>query len=533
MDRRNFIKTIALAGGAMVVAPSILSTNVFGSSAIQIRPQWAKKTSAFKHTWSGLGNVDQMRWIPRRDMQEQLAMCHKEIGLRHVRAVGIFDDEMWVYDKDPANYLNKEKRSTRRYNWRVPYYIYDSLVSMGIAPVVSTCFTPSGMKTGNETCFDTHSNVTPPKDWKEWGNFVNTFVKGLVDRYGIEIVRSWYFEVWNEPNLGGFWTGGMDGYFKMYQIVYNAIKSVDPSLKVGGPSTAHTVWLSELLNFSVKNNCMPDYIIGHIYNNDSAGGDPLSPFDGPKGDKENKSPNFVSGITRGARKLLDQASFKGEFHMNEWGLSWHPFAPVRETANEAAFILKTMSEVSQLADYFAYWCISDIYNQVGYGKEAFHGNYGMISLDGLRKPNYFAHQLLSRLGTERVETTGNSLDELTNAIATKTKDGVQVAVYGFVNEYTPGDATSKKVITVLLPDTINPESVKLFKIDSVNNNILADWKEMGSPDYLKPKEKEILLAKNEFTASSDNPKTTKNSGGFEVTFQMEMPGTVLVEAKFL
>ena len=65
----------------------------------------------------------------------------------------------------------------------------------------------------------------------------------------------------------------------------------------------------------------------------------------------------------------------------------------------------------------------------------------------------------------------------------------------------------------------------------MNNNILADWKEMGSPDYLKPKEKEILLAKNEFSTSSVKPKITKSLSGFELTFQMEMPGTVLVEAK--
>lgn len=219
--------------------------------------------------------------------------------------------------------------------------------------------------------------------------------------------------------------------------------------------------------------------------------------------------------------------------MNEWGLSWHPFAPVRETANEAAFILKTMSEESQCADYFAYWCLSDIYNQVGYGKEAFHGNYGMISLDGLRKPNYFAHQLLSRLGTERVETSGNSLNELTNAIATKSEKGVQVAVYGFVNDYSPGDATPKQKITVNLPATIDPVTIKIFKIDSVNNNILSDWKGMGSPAYLKPKEKEFLLAKNEFAASSEKPKITKKADGFELAIDMEMPGVILVEGQFL
>lgn len=529
MDRRKFINATALAGGAMVATPSILSANVFGSSAIQIRPQWTKKTSAFKHTWEGLGNVDQMRWILRRDMQEQLAMCHKEIGLRHVRAVGIFDDEMWVYDKDPANYLNREKRSTKRYNWRVPYYIYDSLVGMGISPVVSLCFTPAGMKTGDQTCFDTRAHITPPRDWKEWKGFVTIFVKGLVDRYGIKVVRNWYFEVWNEPNLVGFWTGGMGGYFQMYQVVYEAVKSVDASLKVGGPSTAHSVWLSDLLNFGVKNNCMPDYIIGHIYNNDSMGGDPLSPFEGPQGDKENKSPNFVSGITRGARKLLDQASFKGEFHMNEWGLSWHPFAPVRETANEAAFIVKTMNEVSQLADYFAYWCLSDIYNQVGYGREAFHGNYGMINLDGLRKPNYFAHQLLNKLGNEQILLDGLQ-DGNNSAFVTRNGNNISAIVYAFDINYTVDNNPNNNKIEFLLPDNVDKNSIQLIRIDSKENNIVSSWKEMGGPAYLKPQERDALLADNVLKSSSKF-KIIKDNRGIHLIFNMEIPGITYIQAK--
>jgi len=150
----------------------------------------------------------------------------------------------------------------------------------------------------------------------------------------------------------------------------------------------------------------------------------------------------------------------------------------------------------------------------------------------LRKPNYFAHQLLSRMGTERVAVSGNEMDGLTNAIAAKSDKGIQVAVYGFVNEWVPGDSTPKKQVVVKLPNTINPESVKLFQIDSVNNNILTDWKAIGSPDYLKPKEKELLLAKNEFSAASNKPKVSKTSNGFELTFEMEMPSVVLVEANY-
>ena len=528
MNRRNWIKTTGMAGTGMLLSNnSIRAINHSESLTISIKPRWNEKGSSLRHTWAGLGNVDQMRWILRRDMQEQLALCHKEIGLKHVRAVGIFDDEMWVFDKDPANYLNREMRNKKRYNWRVPHYIFDSLVDLGIAPVVTTCFTPREMRTGDKTCFDTRSNITPPRDWKEWEGFVKEFVKDLVDRYGIEVVKNWYFEVWNEPNLGGFWTGGQEEFFKMFQIVQGAIKSVDASLKVGGPSTAHSVWLGDLINFGSKNSCMPDYIIGHIYNNDSAAGDALSPFDGPQRDKENKSPNFLSGITRGARKLLDEVGFKGEFHMNEWGLSWHPAAPVRETANEAAFIVKTMKEVSQLGDYFAYWCLSDIYNQVGYGREAFHANYGMLSLDGLRKPGYFAHQLLCSLGDIQIPL-GDDSDLQCNAFVTKKGNKITALVYAFDIEYTVDSGVTNKKVEFYLPEGLTAKTAKITRIDSKENNILKLWKDIGSPAYPK-KEQVEWLRKNNGLKNSGELKIVNDSNGARLVFEMEAPGVVCIE----
>jgi xylan 1,4-beta-xylosidase len=312
-------------------------------------------------------------------------------------------------------------------------------------------------------------------------------------------------------------------------VVHGAIKSVDPSLRVGGPSTAHSVWLRDLIDFGSKNNCMPDYIVGHIYNNDSAAGDPLSPFDGPQGDKENKSPHFLTGITRGARKLLDEAGFKGEFHMNEWGLSWHPFAPVRETANEAAFIVKSMCEVSQQADYFAYWCISDIYNQVGYGREAFHGNYGMISLDGLRKPNYFAHQLLCRLGNEQIPFSSVGADSQTNVIVSRNNNVLQILAYAFDIEYQAGDIAGSCQIEVEIPANANIQAASVFRIDSRNNNILHVWKEMGSPAHPKLQEVKQMIDVNNLTSEPFRGPINKVQQGLAIKLDFETPGVILIE----
>jgi xylan 1,4-beta-xylosidase len=268
---------------------------------------------------------------------------------------------------------------------------------------------------------------------------------------------------------------------------------VDPLLKIGGPSTARAEWIPEFITFCRDNGLEPEYIIGHIYNNDSDS-QPLSPFDGPQEDRISKSPHFASGVIRGTRKLLDSLGFKGEVHWNEWGRSWYPCEPLRETANEAAFIVKTMAEVSQLGDYFAYWCLSDIYDQVGYGGSAFHGNYGLLSLQGLRKPSYQAFQLLGRMGCERVPVSGEGLDLMTNAVATRSGDGAaDVLVYS----HDSSDTTQPRTLDVCMELPRGTRVRSLTVLSENENNIISDWREMGSPKYLKADVLAALRERNE------------------------------------
>jgi xylan 1,4-beta-xylosidase len=71
-------------------------------NTLTLRPDWTASPRTFKHTWEGIVNIDQFRWMVRRDVQEQLKLAHDELGARHVRAVGMFDDEMRVLGRDPA-----------------------------------------------------------------------------------------------------------------------------------------------------------------------------------------------------------------------------------------------------------------------------------------------------------------------------------------------------------------------------------------------------------------------------------------------
>lgn len=331
-------------------------------TTLSLQPRWNAASEDFRHTWEEVVNVDQYRWLVRHDLLEQLALVQRELGGRHVRAVGMFDDEMRVLCPGPETFGATEPRPVRT-NWQTLDYIWDELLGRGLAPMFTTSFIPSRMASGPTTVFTTKGHTSPPHDYRAWGELVAESVHHAVNRYGLAVVRGWYFEVWNEPNLHGwFWGADQAEFFKLWAATWRAIKSVDAGLRVGGPSTARAEWMADFVEFGRKNGCPADYLALHIYNNDGEAA-ALAPFAGPQEDKAGTSPDLAAGVVRGARKLANDLGFAGEIHFNEWGRSWRPVEPDRESANEAAFIVRTMAGVSQDADQFAYWCVSDIYDR--------------------------------------------------------------------------------------------------------------------------------------------------------------------------
>jgi len=92
------------------------------------------------------------------------------------------------------------------------------------------------------------------------------FAQHLIDRYGIDEVSQWYFEVWNEPNID-FWNGipRQQSYFDLYAHTARDLKAVSPRLRVGGPATAAAAWVGDFLKFTAANHVPVDFVSTHAY----------------------------------------------------------------------------------------------------------------------------------------------------------------------------------------------------------------------------------------------------------------------------
>ena len=466
--------------------------------------------------------MDQFRWMTRGDLQEQLATAAREIGARHVRAVGMFDDELRFYTVDPAAW--RQKTRPPEINFQIIDYVMDALLERGLRPMFTTTFMPGALAATDATVFETRARKGMPKDWGVWERLVREAVRHAISRYGAEEVRQWYFEVWNEPNLSSFFEGGQEDFRRLWERTSGAIKSVDAELRVGGPSTARAEWLEDFLAHTANAGCAPDYLITHIYNNDGEGG-ALSPFDGPQEERTSHSPHFAARVIRATRKLLNERGFAGEAHWNEWGRTWHPTDPLRETPVEAAWCVKTMAEVSDQADYFAWWCLSDIYNQVGYQRSEFASHYGLLSLHGLRKPAYVAHQMLERLGDTRVPVAGDGRMSLAHAIAARRGEARQVLVYAFA------ESSQAQRLTVEVELDARPNRTPaLTRLGAEENNILAAWRAMGSPANPDREQIRSLRAVDTFRAApAGDVRLREENGRSTAAFTMESPGLALLE----
>lgn len=154
------------------------------------------KTASFPHYWELCVGSCHAATALRADWQQQLERCHKELGFRYVRFHGLFNDDMSVVTRPML-------ASRPVYCFTNIDRIYDFLLSIGMKPFVEIGFMPECMASGNKTIFHYKGNTTPPRSYEEWTGFIGLFLDHLIDRYGRAEVRSWYFEIWNEPNLGG------------------------------------------------------------------------------------------------------------------------------------------------------------------------------------------------------------------------------------------------------------------------------------------------------------------------------------------
>ena len=329
----------------------------------------------------------------RDDSQVQLKLTVDELGFRYIRFHAIFHDVLGTVRIEDGKTF---------YNWSKIDQLYDGLLARHIRPFVELGFTPRALATSENSIFYWHGNTSHPKP-EGWHDLVDAFIRHIEQRYGRDEVRTWFFEVWNEPNLSGFWEGGdQKAYFELYDLTAKSIKSIDPALRVGGPSTAGAAWVPEFLAHVKQSGAPVDFVTTHTYG--VQGG--FLDENGKSDTKLDPSPDAIIGDVRRVRDQISASPFPGlPLYFTEWSTSYTPRDSVHDSYISAPYILTKLKASQGLLQGMSYWTYTDLFEEPGPPTAPFQGGFGLLNPQGIRKPAYFAYKYLHALQGQSLRTT--------------------------------------------------------------------------------------------------------------------------------
>ncbi|MBB2183616.1 xylan 1,4-beta-xylosidase [Lachnospiraceae bacterium MD1] len=437
----------------------------------------------------------------RTEYHNQLKKVQEDIHFDHIRGHGLFCDDMAVYRTYEEDGIEKAE-----YNFSYIDLVFDDYRSMGLKPFVELGFMPKNLASGEQTIFYWKGNTTPPKDYQKWADLVIATIKHWISRYGIDEVITWPFEVWNEPNLPGFWKGAdMEEYFKLYEVTSKAVKSCDPRIRVGGPAICGVDderWLRCFLEFCSNNRVPIDFVTRHAYATE------MPERVGHYEYQELRTPKVFMDELRESRKIIDSfPEYKGmEMHITEFNTSYTPLNPIHDTNLNAAYVARLLSEMGDVCASYSYWTFGDVFEEAGVAYTPFSGCFGLMTNGMIPKPTYWSFSFFSEIGSDALAREEHFIitkDEKKNihgiAWNPVEREGSDISLsYSFDLE--PGEYL---IVTKL--------------VDESTCNPLKTWIDMGSPAYPSAEQIKLLQECSRPQVRTMRKKITENTLSLDLT----------------
>jgi xylan 1,4-beta-xylosidase len=458
----------------------------------QIIVDAASPTTPFPHFWEHMFGSCHASVTLCEDWRNDLRALREIVDVKYVRFHGIFEHQAGIYGgQDAAGNLVL--------NFTRINLIYDGLLEIGVSPFVELGFMPEEMaERPSPHPFWYHPSVAPPRDPRQWYQLIFRFAGHLVERYGIELVADWYFEVWNEPNID-FWTGEPkeETYYDLYDVTASALKDVNPRLRVGGPATAQAAWVDRFIRHCAEKNVPVDFISTHIYPNDLA----LNVF----GREENIPQSEM--VSLAVRKVYQQVQASA---LPQLPIIWSEYnAGFDGVQLDSPYVGAWLANnirlcAGGLASEMSYWTFTDaFFEEGGVFKSVFTSGFGLIATGRIPKASFNAFKILHYLGDQQL-----ALDSTSALLTRRSGDGVLVlAIWNYIP---PRESGQSKAVNIRLRGfEENPEHVRVFLVDDDHGSPLKSWHAMGSPDF-PSREQQAALRK---VAELPPPLTAKLADG--------------------
>lgn len=463
----------------------------------------------FPHFWEQVFGSGRANLALRESYRRDLRLMRETTAIRYVRFHAIFHDENGVYDRDA--------QGRPVYNFNYVDQIYDGLLENQVRPFVELGFMPRKLSAEPPVFhpFWYRPVVSPPADYAKWGDLVRAFARHMIERYGIDEVAQWYFEVWNEPNID-FWAGKPheSTYYELYSSAANALKDVSPRLRVGGPATAQAAWVDKLIAYCSKNKVPLDFVSTHVYGNDTSPDVFGTQETIPRRDM----------VAHAVRKVYDQVKQSAlpdlPIHWTEYNASFMNEPAVTDAPFMGPWLANNIRQCDGLVTTMSYWTFSDVFEEGGVVKTPFYGGYGLLAAQGIPKAAFHAFRLLHHLGNERLSVKSDSV------LATRRADGVlEVAAWNYAAPEEPGAPAEMILSFKGLPP--GHHAARIERVDADHGSPLKAWEEMGRPS--QPTREQVSALK--IAAQAAPPETAPLDSSSCLKLHLPPHGLVLVEVQ--
>jgi xylan 1,4-beta-xylosidase len=470
-----------------------------------VRVDLSAPSTPLAHFWEEMFGSGRANLTMRDSYRRDLDWVHGITGFEYVRFHAIFQDENGVYDEDA--------QGNPVYNFSYVDQIYDGLLAHGVRPFVELSFMPKKLAASPVLHpFWYKPSPSPPKDFAKWDALITAFTRHLVDRYGLDEVSQWYFEVWNEPNID-FWAGEpkQATYFELYDHTARAIKAVSPRLRVGGPATAQAAWGDVFIQHTAQANVPLDFFSTHVYANDRS----QDVFG------TNEEIDRAHMVCRAVKKVHDQIKASAMPNLpliwSEYNASYMNEPNITDQVFMAPWLADTIRQCDGMVDMMSYWTFSDVFEEQGVVKQPFYGGFGLVAAYGLPKPAFNAFKVLHLLGDRRLPSSSNS------ALITTRSGTPVIAAWNLV---LPGATGTAKTMTFQFSGLNGNHTAWIYRVDTTHGSLLNAYAEMGSPRYPTREQISRLRSAAQLPAPEQRPVQ-----GNQVSVDLPAQSLVVVEIK--
>ncbi len=457
--------------------------------------------------WRAAG-LDHLFYLTKDESGQALLDRAADRGtLRYVRNHHTFTTRTLLSLPVGGEVYHEDAAGNPRYDFSKINSIFAEYVKRGIKPIVEYDYVPDGLLgerglKAQDEGYSTHN--CGPSDWEKWQDLLYAFTVNLKETFGLAEIQTWYFEVWNEPD--GWPLDDIDTFYKMYDVFASTVKSVDSSLRVGGPGCFREHFLKGFLEHVAngKNHVTGevgspiDFISYHMYGM-SSGWVESYPLIVPTVQRFLQEHLWVQRVINKYPRLQSVP-----FHLNEWGVcskyqmtkaECETLSFLRDTEFSALFFIKLIACLYTLRETYdfcpalmLYWGFS----MESYNGRLFNGERSLTTAGDLPKPILTAMELMEKTGKNVLLTDGVRNGGPVGALSTGGDGTIELLAYYF-DEQAPYEGEEKTVTFRIEGLTGTVLRFSKYTMDR-QNNAFREWERQGSPAEPEKADMQALFA---------------------------------------